>query len=80
MRRDSIPCQQAMMRLWEFLDRELDPVSEDEVRSHLEVCRRCYPRYDFQRAYFGLMQRLANEPQPPELRSRIFQALLAEAA
>ena len=78
MKRDSIPCKDAMKRLWAFLDGELDAASEVKVREHLEMCRRCYPRYDFQRAYFRLMHRLADEPEPPELRSRIFQVLLAE--
>ncbi len=76
----SIPCKVAMKRLWAFIDGELDAVSEDEMRRHIEMCPRCYPRYDFQLAYFSLMQRLASQPEPPDLRSRIFHALLAEAA
>jgi anti-sigma factor (TIGR02949 family) len=68
-----------MQRLWAFIDGELDTASGDQVRQHLEMCRRCYPRYDFQRAYFQLMERMAAEPEPAELRSRVFQALLAEA-
>jgi anti-sigma factor (TIGR02949 family) len=80
MRRDSIPCDVVMQRLWAFLDGELDATAQDQVQQHLEMCRRCYPRYDFQRAYFGLMERLGAEPEPQELRSRVFQALLAESA
>jgi anti-sigma factor (TIGR02949 family) len=78
MKRKSIPCNVVMQRLWAFIDGELDTASGEEVREHLEMCRRCYPRYDFQRAYFRLMERMAGEPEPAQLRSRIFQALLAE--
>jgi anti-sigma factor (TIGR02949 family) len=78
MKRESIPCNVAMKRLWAFLDGELDTISEAEVRKHLESCGRCYPRYDFQRAYFKLMQRLGDAAEPSELRSRIFKSLLAE--
>jgi anti-sigma factor (TIGR02949 family) len=78
MKRKSIPCNVVMERLWAFIDGELHSASGEEVREHLEMCRRCYPRYDFQLAYFRLMERMAAEPEPAELRGRIFQALLAE--
>jgi anti-sigma factor (TIGR02949 family) len=79
MKRDMIPCDVVIKRLWAFIDGELDPASEDQVREHLEMCNRCYPRYDFQRAYFRLMEKVATEPVPDELRSRVFRSLLAEA-
>jgi anti-sigma factor (TIGR02949 family) len=78
MKRDMIPCNVVMQRLWAFIDGELDPLSEDQVREHLEMCNRCYPRYDFQHAYFRLMDRLAARPVPDELRSRIFESLLTQ--
>ncbi len=78
MRRDPIPCEIVLQRLWAFLDGELDPASGEEVRRHLEMCGRCYPRYDFQRAYFRLMERVAAEPVPEALRSRVFHTLLME--
>ena len=74
-----IPCEHALSRLWEYLDGEL-PSSEDEaVRAHLAVCSRCYPEYDFQRAYFEFTRRIRDsEHAPPELRRRVFQVILAE--
>ena len=73
-----IPCSEVMRRLWAFIDDELDTASAAEVKRHLEMCRRCYPRYNFQFAYFKLMQRSAEKPEPGELRSQVFQRLLAE--
>ena len=78
MKREPIPCNVVMQRLWAFIDDELDTASRDEVHQHLAMCKQCYPRYDFQRAYFRLMERMGAEPPPAELRSRVFQALLAE--
>lgn len=79
MKRNTIPCDVVMQRLWAFIDGELDAASEDQVREHLEMCHRCYPRYDFQRAYFRLMARLATDNTPAQVRSRVFRALLTEA-
>ena len=39
-----IPCEEATARLFEYLDGELEGVSEEEVRHHLEICEACYPR------------------------------------
>ena len=74
-------CEDIMKRLWEFLDGELEPVSEKELQRHIEVCARCYPHYDFQRAYFKIMHRIKDrDPLPRELRTRLFERILAEDA
>jgi mycothiol system anti-sigma-R factor len=76
-----IQCEEALQRLWEFLDGELQPKDEAEVRRHLEMCSRCYPRYDFQRAYFELMDRLKGRDSVPNgLRRQLFERILAEDA
>jgi hypothetical protein len=33
-----IPCEEASARLFEYLDGELEDLSEEEVRHHLEIC------------------------------------------
>lgn len=73
-----IPCDQVVAKLWEYLDRELSAEASAEVERHLEVCRRCFPQYDFQRAYRDYLRQVQRESVPPELRQRIFEALLAE--
>ena len=76
-----IPCEEALARLWDFLDGELDASDEAAVRKHLEICNRCYPQYDFQRAYFEFARRLREgATAPPELRRRLFQRILVEDA
>jgi len=78
MKADAIDCGAVMERLWAFLDGELEPGDHDQVREHLHMCERCFPRYDFQRAYFRMMWRLASEPLSPHVRRRVFQELLNE--
>lgn len=74
-----IRCEEALGRLWDFLDGELEGVDEARVREHLEVCARCYPQYDFRRAYFELMRRVRSRTSvPPGLRKRLFRRILAE--
>lgn len=45
------------------------------------VCTRCYPRYDFQRAYREFTRRLHDsEHAPPRLRRQLFQRILEQEA
>lgn len=74
-------CEDALARLMEFIDGELPPQEEAAVKKHLDVCSRCYPRYDFQRAYREFTRRLRDsEHAPPTLRRRLFQKILEQEA
>lgn len=44
-----IDCEEAIDRLAAFLDRELEPPESAEVEAHLERCRSCYSRAEFER-------------------------------
>lgn len=74
--RDMLSCHDVLARLWEFLDGELNPETDAAVRQHLEQCSRCYPQYDFQRAYAEMLRRVAQRMDPPGLRGRVLQRLL----
>lgn len=73
-----ISCRDAIAKLWDFLDEELDAEGCAQMREHLERCRACFPHYDFQRAYRDFMASCRNDCAPPELRRRIFMRLLQE--
>ena len=76
---EMIPCDHVIARLWEYIDGELTEESAAKVRAHLDVCSRCFPQYDFQRAYKEFARRSAKQPMPLELRRRVFEAILEEA-
>lgn len=79
--RGMIRCEDALARLWEFLDGELPPADETAVKEHLDICKRCYPQYDFQTAYFEYTRRIREqEHAPPALRRRLFRKILEQEA
>lgn len=47
--REPIDCEEALARLAAYLDDELEETSSAEVRRHLETCRSCYSRAEFER-------------------------------
>jgi anti-sigma factor (TIGR02949 family) len=64
-----------MMTLWlvqEFLDGELDGVSNTEVEAHFEMCRQCYPHLRLERRFRAAVQRAgAGEVAPAGLRAQV---------
>jgi mycothiol system anti-sigma-R factor len=74
-----IPCDQVIAKLWEYLDGELTEERAARVQTHLDVCARCFPQYEFQRAYKVFIRRSsATQEMPPAARRRVFEAILEE--
>ncbi|MBX6362652.1 MAG: zf-HC2 domain-containing protein [Gemmatimonadetes bacterium] len=73
-------CLEALARLYEFLDGELDAADAAAVRHHMEVCAGCYPFLQFCGSFQDALHRAAKgQPAaPPELRQRIASLLRNE--
>jgi mycothiol system anti-sigma-R factor len=73
---EMIPCEQALASLYEFMDGELDGVSEAAVEAHFEVCTRCYPHLSVQRSFRTRVQTALSRPDVPAgLRDRVLELL-----
>lgn len=78
--RAQIDCEEALRRLAGFLDRELGQQSAVEVERHLETCRSCYSRAEFERRLRErLREDLKETAVPPGLERRV-RRLLDELA
>lgn len=76
---EMIPCEEAMSRLFEFLDGELDDASAADVRKHVDVCKACYPRFQFEKEFLDALHRAQDDKgASPELKGRILQLLADE--
>ena len=76
---EMVSCEQALRRLFEYLDGELDDGWREGVRTHLEVCRRCYPHLLFEQSFLDLVSRTGRaESAPPGFRDRVVEALATE--
>jgi mycothiol system anti-sigma-R factor len=74
-----IGCEEALARVYEYLDGELDAVEHEAVRRHIEKCRQCYPYFDFERLFLDYIHELgAGEERRPELEERVRAMLAAE--
>ena len=76
-----LDCQQVMERLYEYIDGELeDPRQVKVIREHLRVCQRCFPRYEFEKAFLRFLTERGGNEAPPGFRRRIFQRLLEQGS
>jgi mycothiol system anti-sigma-R factor len=71
----AIDCEEALHRLFEYLDAELAPGPRGEMEQHLERCRSCFSRVEFERRLKAYTAELGCEEPPPELESRIRKVL-----
>lgn len=73
----AMDCHEAANHLYEFLDRELSPTAEAQVRSHLAACAHCFGLFDFETTYLRFLEaRTRARGAPPHLRQRILDGLL----
>lgn len=75
-----ISCQEALERLYEYLDGELTSESAAQVRRHVEICDACYPEVKFTTEFRDALHRAARgQPVSPDgLRRKVGELLEKE--
>ena len=71
-----LSCEDVIEKLLEYLDRELDAAAQLEVGRHLETCRGCFSRAEFERRLRARVAETGDVKAPESLRRRI-RALVA---
>ena len=66
-----IDCEEALRRLAEYLDAELHGERGREMEQHLERCRSCFSRVEFEKRLKARTAELCHEPVPAALEGRI---------
>ena len=69
-------CRECIEQLYPYLDRELTPDVEREIKQHLAGCPPCVDQYDFEALFIKFVRaRCRAQGAPPELRQRILSQL-----
>jgi anti-sigma factor (TIGR02949 family) len=69
--RSRISCEQALRLLAEYLDGELSDLERHDVRHHLDTCRSCYSRVEFETRLRVEIASLARVPVPNQFEERV---------
>jgi mycothiol system anti-sigma-R factor len=74
--RDSMTCEEAVKRLYEYLDHELDNTTITQVEKHLDLCRMCCDHMEFEKRMKKLVQECCFKQKAPEfLKEKITESL-----
>jgi mycothiol system anti-sigma-R factor len=71
----ALDCEEALRRLFDYLDAELQGEPQREMEQHLARCRTCFSRLEFEKRLKTHISDLGSESVPPELERRIRKAL-----
>lgn len=64
-------CEEVMEQLFTYLDGELDENAQIDIGRHLEACRDCFSRVEFERRLKARLAELGRVPAPERLRERV---------
>ena len=70
-------CNEALQRLYGFLDGELDQDLRDAIGAHLDDCAPCLEAYDFESELRSVIAACCTERVPDALRARVADLLAA---
>lgn len=73
----NISCEEALERVFDYIDEHLQGASRAELEQHLEMCRHCFDRVEFERLLKSRLSKLKVDPHSETLRKRI-DALLEQ--
>ncbi|HUH12313.1 MAG TPA: anti-sigma factor [Longimicrobiales bacterium] len=64
-------CEDAVRLLAAYMDQELNAAARERLEHHLETCRSCYSRAEFEKRLKASMAELGRAPVRPELAERV---------
>ena len=67
----TIRCEEALRLLAAYLDRELQGQSQRDVERHLEACRSCFSRAEFERLLHSRLAGLGRREPEAEFAARL---------
>jgi mycothiol system anti-sigma-R factor len=70
-----ISCEEVIAHLFAYLDNETNLEKRTDIERHLEECRACFSRAEFEKALRAKVRQLGDKEAPATLRRRM-KALL----
>jgi len=75
-----ITCMEALEKVYEYLDGELDETTQQDVGHHFSVCQKCYPHLMLEERFLDLLRQSKGEEvkAPTHLKAQVLELLAAE--
>jgi mycothiol system anti-sigma-R factor len=66
-----LSCEQVLQEIWAFLDGELNEADLVHFRQHIELCRSCFSRIEFEKTLRISIRSKTNHICPEKLKQRV---------
>lgn len=73
----NISCEEALKRVFDYIDDHIQNTSRDEFEYHIELCRHCFDRVEFEKLLKSRLQALRYKRSSERLRERV-EDIIAE--
>ncbi len=70
-----ISCSEAVQRLWDYLENDVEAAERDQVEEHLAFCRRCCGEMEFADQLRGVLADAAEASIPGDVEARLTRVL-----
>jgi anti-sigma factor (TIGR02949 family) len=70
-----INCTDAVQRLWDYVEKDLDSQEQASMEDHLALCRRCCGEVEFAEEIRDLMKEASKPRIPDEVSERLSEYL-----
>jgi anti-sigma factor (TIGR02949 family) len=69
--KNTIDCEEALKRLFEYIDHELHGRRHEQMEEHLSKCRSCYSRMEFEKRLQQHLKSATDQKAPQDLQNKI---------
>jgi anti-sigma factor (TIGR02949 family) len=67
----NISCEEALKRVFDYIDNNLNDTSKGEFEQHVERCRHCFDRVEFEKLLKSRLRALKHKESSEGLRKRV---------
>lgn len=71
----AIDCDEVMRQLFDFLDGEVDEMADKEIHHHIDECRSCFSRVEFEQMLRARIRKSRDEGLPDSLQERVTELM-----
>lgn len=71
-----IKCEEVLKHLYEYIDKQLEEISYEEIEEHLKLCQHCCQHHDFEIKLRELVAKSCfQQKAPPLLKKKISEII-----
>lgn len=72
---EALSCEEVIEHIFDYLDGELDQATQGRIERHLETCRDCFSRAEFEELLRRKIRAAGSQKAPERLQRRIREML-----